>query len=77
MIGAASDGIVEQVTPECGRLVAPGDADALAEAILWLSERSAAERAEMGAAGRRRVLENFTLEAQAEAMDQAYRATIA
>ncbi len=59
VIGAASDGIVEQVTPECGRLVAPGDADALAEAILWLSERSAAERAEMGAAGRRRVQEKL------------------
>lgn len=77
VIGAAADGIVEQVTPECGRLVAPGDPDALADAILWLSERSARERSAMGAAGRRRVLESFTLERQAEAMDRAYRATIA
>jgi glycosyltransferase involved in cell wall biosynthesis len=77
VIGAAADGIVEQVSPECGRLVEPGDADALADAIVWLSERSAEERAQMGAAGRRRVIERFTLERQAEAMDRAYRETIA
>ena len=76
VIGAASDGIAEQVTPECGELVAPGDPEALAAAMLRMARRSGAERAAMGAAGRRRVAEDFTVERQAAALDEAYRATV-
>ena len=74
VIGAASDGIVEQVTPECGRLVPPDDPGALAEAMLWLSERTVEERRRMGSAGRRRVVENFTVERQAADLHSAYLA---
>jgi glycosyltransferase involved in cell wall biosynthesis len=76
VIGAASDGIAEQVTPESGQLVPPEDPAALAEAMLRLSRMGAEERAAMGAAGRRRVAESFTVEKQAEALDGAYRDAI-
>jgi glycosyltransferase involved in cell wall biosynthesis len=76
VIGTQTDGIPEQVTPECGWLVPPDDPAALAEAMLRLSRLGREERAAMGAAGRRRVSEQFTVERQAEGMDAAYRAAI-
>ena len=70
VIGTAVDGIAEQVTPECGRLVPPEDVEGLAEAMLWLAEldgagaRPSARRGGPGAA-------DFTVERQAEALDTA------
>jgi len=46
---------------EEGRIVAPGDASGLAGALLALAD-APEERAEMGRRGRRRVVENFTVE---------------
>jgi len=76
VIGAASDGIAEQVTPECGDLVPSDDPEALAAAMVRMARRSGEERAAMGRAGRRRVAENFTVERQAAGLDDAYRAAI-
>ena len=55
----ASDevGLPELIRPEFGRLVPPGDAQALAGAIADLLAFDAAERAAMGRAGRAHVLE--------------------
>ena len=47
-----------------GVFVEPGDADALARAVLLLQERGLEERARMGARGRAYVLANYTREAQ-------------
>jgi glycosyltransferase involved in cell wall biosynthesis len=69
-------GVPEQVTPDTGVLVDPDNADAVAAGILDLG-RQPELRAAMGAAGRRRVAREFTLERQAEDLHQAYLATVA
>lgn len=76
VIGARTDGIVEQVTPDCGVLVPADDAGALATGIEAVAGRSASERRQMGRAGRSRVANVFSLEAQARALDRAYRTTL-
>lgn len=76
VIGTRVDGIAEQITPDTGLLTEPDDAAGLARAILALIDDPAG-RGRMGAAGRRRVSENFTAERQADLLDEAYRATIA
>jgi colanic acid/amylovoran biosynthesis glycosyltransferase len=62
----ASDevGLPELVRPEWGRLVAPGDAHALAAAITELLALSPERRADLGAAGRRHVLAHCDLNAE-------------
>lgn len=60
----------------CGVLVEPRDVGALAVAIVELLD-DRARRAEMGAAGRQRVLEMFTWERSAEATADVYREVIA
>lgn len=57
---------------ECGRLVAPGDAGALAGALGSLLDDDAA-RERMGAAGRRRVLARFTWRTAAARTVEEYR----
>lgn len=74
VIGARSGGIPEQVTPACGILVPPDDADALARAMAELLSASYERRAAMGAAGRERVRANFTVDHQAARLETAYRA---
>jgi glycosyltransferase involved in cell wall biosynthesis len=59
-----------------GVLVPPGDPDALAEAIERLLENSPLAQ-QLGLAGRRRVLENFDLEAVREAHLALYRRMLA
>jgi glycosyltransferase involved in cell wall biosynthesis len=73
VVGTRCDGIPELVTEECGLLVEMEDASELAGAINTLSLRSAAERVRMGVAGRRRVEETFSLQAQADELDRIYR----
>ena len=73
VIGARTGGIPEQVGADAGLVVEPR-ADAIAAAILELSGAPAARRAAMGAAGRRRVAERFTVDRQAEGLEAAYRA---
>lgn len=77
VIGANRDGIAEQVTPGAGLLVEPEDPRALADAISWMAAQSADVRERIGARARDRVAGNFTLGHQAEALDGAYRATLA
>ena len=64
----ASDevGLPEVVRPEWGRLVAPGDAAALAAAIVELLALPLESRAELGAAGRAFVREHRDLRRQTE-----------
>jgi glycosyltransferase involved in cell wall biosynthesis len=68
-------GIPEQVTPETGVLVEPGDGQALAAAILELAGQPDRLSA-MGAAARARVQDGLSLERQAARLDEVYRATL-
>jgi len=76
VVATRIDGPREIVTAETGLLVDVDDARGLAEAILELA-RDRARGQRMGAAGRARVANTFTLERQAEAVDRAYRETAA
>jgi glycosyltransferase involved in cell wall biosynthesis len=73
----ASDvgGIPEQLGADAGRLVPPGDAQALADALVELAG-NADLRARLGEAGRRRVEREFTIERQAEGLHAAYLRTL-
>ncbi len=68
----ASDevGLPELVRPEWGRLVPPGDPERLAAALAELLELPVAERAAMGRAGRRWVLETCSVDAEAERLSR-------
>lgn len=65
VVASALMGLKEIVSPETGRLVPPGDPQALAEAINWLSSMDETTRRRLGTTGRARVSELFTVEAQA------------
>ena len=71
VVGYGHGGLPELVGP-CGRLVPPGDRDALAEAIVSLLE-DASRRRELGECGRERVAREFALDWMVEAMRNAYR----
>lgn len=75
VVGTAVDGIPEQITTETGLVCEPDDPDALATAILNLV-RDPKARESMGASGRRRVMEHFTVERQAEGLHEAYMAAL-
>jgi glycosyltransferase involved in cell wall biosynthesis len=77
VIGARRDGIAEQVVPGAGLLVEPDDPRALADAIAWLAAQRGAVRERIGEHARARVADNFTLAHQANAMHDAYLATLA
>jgi glycosyltransferase involved in cell wall biosynthesis len=77
VIGTRVDGIPEQVTPECGLLVAPEDPDGLATAMLELAAMPKGQRATMGEVGRERVASLFSPERQAAGIERAYRRAIA
>ena len=61
VIGTDEVGLPELIGPDRGLLVPPGDAPALARALAELRARSAAERVEMGRAGRAFVGERCNL----------------
>jgi glycosyltransferase involved in cell wall biosynthesis len=61
VVGTDEVGLPELVRPEFGRLVAPGDADALAQALREVLALPASERAEMGREGRRWVAANCSV----------------
>jgi glycosyltransferase involved in cell wall biosynthesis len=66
VVASRVGGLAEVVVDgESGRLVAPGDADALATTLAELA-RDAGVRRAMGAAGRRRVAAHYSLAAMAE-----------
>jgi mannosyltransferase len=74
---AARAGAAELVVEDgiTGILVPSGDADALAAALEPLM-RDPAAAAAMGARGRQRVMEKFSLEAEAAAIAEVYRRLI-
>ncbi len=74
VVGSALMGVKEMVTPETGRLVPPGDAAALAEALAWLATLHEPERRMLGQNGRAHLLRGFTLAAQAERLGAAFAA---
>lgn len=74
VVASALMGLKETVTPDCGRLVPPGDAPALAAALLWLTGLDPAERNRLGAAGRAQVRSHFTLAGQAAGFTAAIAA---
>ena len=65
VIATAIAGVPELVTPETGWLVPAGDAGALAGAISALAATPPARLAEMGAAGRARVLQRHDIDREA------------
>lgn len=75
VVGAAVDGIVEQVVPGTGFLARPEDARDMAAKVLALLEDDERRR-EMGAAAREHALKTFRLELQADAHDRAWRGTL-
>ena len=64
-VGGLADTILDG---ECGRLVPPRDADALAQALLWVLEIPQRSR-ELGRAGRQRALSEYTEARLAERLD--------
>ncbi|PJA45295.1 hypothetical protein CO174_03880 [Candidatus Uhrbacteria bacterium CG_4_9_14_3_um_filter_50_9] len=71
VIATKVGGIPELVTPYVtGLLIEPEDAQALAQAILTLNDQHLRER--MGAAGRARIEQDFTLETMIERFNQLY-----
>lgn len=75
VVGTAVGGIPEQIGEDAGLLVPSEDVEGLVEAVLRLAD-SPDLRASLGAAARRRAVELFSLERQADALDRAYRRTI-
>ena len=72
-IATATDGARSIIEDDVsGRLVPIGDAAALARAVMDLL-RDAVARARLGAAGRKRVHESFSLERMADATEEVYR----
>ena len=71
VVGYADGGLPELVGP-CGRLVGPGDRDALAGDIVSLLADEGLRRA-LGECGRERVAREFALDRWVEAMRSAYR----
>jgi len=69
-------GIPELVDAGCGWLFEPGDVDAIAEALRGVMRATAAERAAMGAEGRRRVEERHDLRKSAARLLADFRASV-
>ncbi len=77
VVATAVDGAVDQVLPgETGLLVPPGDADALARALLDLA-RDPRKAQEMGTKGRERVRREFSLGRMTDAYIELYRRLLA
>jgi glycosyltransferase involved in cell wall biosynthesis len=71
-VGGRLDTVDDGVT---GRLVAPGDAEALARTVSGLQDSPRVVR-RLGDAGRRRVLERYTWERVAEGVEQLYERVV-
>lgn len=74
VVATAVGGVPELVSDgETGFLVPPDDPDALADRLDTVSTMNPEERAEMGAAGRERVVCEFSIEAIADRWETLYR----
>jgi len=72
IVASALPGVREIVDEASARLVRPGDVPGLAEAMVWLAGLEPEARARLGAAGRARVQERFTLRQQAMRLAAAF-----
>ncbi|WP_439550063.1 glycosyltransferase, partial [Falsiroseomonas sp.] len=77
VIAPATPGMREIVAADCGHLVPPGDAPALARALRWLAILPDDQRRLMGEAGRDRVLAGHTMATRAAALAQGLAALTA
>lgn len=76
VVASRVDGLAEIVEPAAtGLLVPAGDAAALAEAVASVLDRPAWGQA-LGTAGRRRVVERFSIDAMADATVDVYRRSL-
>jgi glycosyltransferase involved in cell wall biosynthesis len=75
VVASAEVGVPELVDDEVGLLVPPGRPDRLADALARLAGTDDAQLAAMGARGRKRVVEGFSLDAQAEGLLAAWDQT--
>lgn len=73
VVASALMGLKETVDDASGRLVPPGDPDALAGALRWVAGLPEAQRRILGSAGRARVEAGFTLRLQAQRLAGAIR----
>ena len=76
VVASAVDGIIEQVVPGTGRLVAAEDSAGLAAAVTELLDAPAEDRVAMRAAARAHAERAFTLERQVDALARAWTAAI-
>ena len=77
VVATRAGGVPELVTEgECGWLVSPGDAEEMAERLVWLIEHPA-EAAAMGQNGRRRIAGDFTVQKMARAFETIYERSLA
>jgi len=72
---ASDDGALPEVLGRCGILVPPGDAGALADAVVALL-RDPDRRAALAACGRDRARSAFPLEGMARALSECYREAV-
>lgn len=70
---ATDAGESRRIVGDTADIVAPGDAEALARGIEKLCDAGAGRRAELGAAGRKRVAENYGLRAVTHQYELLYR----
>lgn len=78
LVATDMPGCRDAVIPgENGLLIPPKDEQALAEALLEILAKSPVERAEMGTKGRRRVVENFSMDQIAHTYATLYRKLLA
>ena len=76
VVASAVGGIPEQIRHQCeGLLFPPGDAMALAEAVLHLLQNPTWMR-QLGEAGRQRALSRFSFTAMVQETENVYRATL-
>jgi glycosyltransferase involved in cell wall biosynthesis len=68
-------GIPELVDAECGWIFEPGDVAAIADALRGIMKATVAERAAMGAEGRRRVEERHDVVKSARTLLDAFKET--
>jgi glycosyltransferase involved in cell wall biosynthesis len=73
VVVATDVGGVRELAGDTGTLVAAGDPDALAAAMLNVMQRTVEVRQEMGRAARRRVTENFDVERRAGEWEALYQ----
>ena len=72
IVASALPGVREVVDADCARLAPPGDVPALAEGLVWLAGLEPRARTSLGANGRARVQERFTLRQQAMRLAAAF-----